>query len=47
MLLWMRGFVSVFTGYEGLWIHSALIKSKFDQGRPPEKSLIGGMAQMS
>lgn len=47
MLLWRRGFAFVSTGNEGLWIHSGLRRIKFDQGRPPEKSQIGGMAQIS
>ena len=41
MLLCRRGFVFVSTGNEKLWIHSELRKIRFDQGRLPEKSLIG------
>ena len=41
MLLWRRDFAFVSTGNERLWIHSELRKIMFDQGRPPEKSLIG------
>ena len=47
MLLWKRCFAFVSIGNEGLWIHSELRKIMFDQGRPPEKSPIGGMTQMS
>ena len=41
MLLWRRDFAFVSTGNERLWIHSELRKIRFDQGRPPEKSLVG------
>ena len=41
MLLWRRDFAFVSTENERLWIHSELRKISFDQGRPPEKSLIG------
>ena len=41
MFLWRRGFAFVFTGNERLWIHSELRKIRFDQGRLPEKSLVG------
>ena len=34
MLLWRRGFAFVSTGNKGLWIHFALGKIRFDQGRP-------------
>ena len=40
-LLWRRGFAFVSTGNERLWIHFELRKIRFDQGRPPEKSLTG------
>ena len=41
MLLWRRDFAFVFTENEKLWVHSELRKIQFDQGRPPEKSLVG------
>ena len=41
MLLWRRDFAFVSTENERLWIYSELIKIRFDQGRPPEKSLAG------
>ena len=41
MLLWRRDFVSVSTENERLWVYSELRKINFDQGRPPEKSLVG------
>ena len=41
MLLWRRDFAFVSTGNERLWIHFELRKIRFDQGRPPEKSLVG------
>ena len=41
MLLWRRDFAFVSTENERLWIHSELRKIQFDQGRPPEKSLVG------
>ena len=47
MLLWRRDFAFVSTENERLWIYSELRKIRFDQGRPPEKSLVGKMAQMS
>ena len=47
MLLWKRGFSFVSTGNEKQWIHSKIRKIRFNQESPPEKYLIGGMAQMS
>ena len=41
MLLWKRDFAFVSTENERLWIYSELRKIIFDQGRPPEKSLVG------
>ena len=41
MLLWKRDFAFVSTKNERLWIYSELRKITFDQGRPPEKSLVG------
>ena len=41
MLLWRRGIAFVSTENERLWIYSGLRKIRFNQGRPPEKSLIG------
>ena len=41
MLFWRRDFAFVSTENERLWIYSELRKITFDQGRPPEKSLIG------
>ena len=46
MLLWRGGFALVTIGNERLWIYSVLRKIRFDQGKFPEKSLIGVMAQM-
>ena len=40
MLPWRRDFAFVSTENERLWIHSELRKISFDQGRPPEKSLV-------
>ena len=41
MLLWRRDFAFVSTENERLWIYSELRKIIFDQGRPPEQSLVG------
>ena len=41
MLLWRRDFLLVSTGNERLWILTDLRKIRFDQGRPPAKSLVG------
>ena len=41
MLLWIRDFAFVSTGNKRLWIHSESRKITFDQGRLPEKSLVG------
>ena len=40
ILLWGRCFDFVSTENERIWIHSELIKIRFDQGRPPESSLV-------
>ena len=40
MLLWKRDF-AFSTGNGRLWIYSELRKIRFNQGRPPEKSLVG------
>ena len=47
MLLWRRDFAFVSTENERLWIYSRLRKIRFYQGRPPEKSPIGRMVQMT
>ena len=41
MLLWRRDFAFVSTENERLWIYLELRKIHFDQGRPPEQSLVG------
>ena len=41
MLLWRRDFAFVSTENKRLWIYSELRIITFDQGRLPEKSLIG------
>ena len=41
MLLWRRCFAFVSIGNERLLINSGLIKIRFDEGRPLEKSPIG------
>ena len=41
MLVWRRDFAFVSRENKRLWIYSELRKISFDQGRPPEKSLVG------
>ena len=40
MFFWRRGFAFVFTENEKLWVHSELRKTRFDQGRPHERSPV-------